>query len=138
MSRRKTVEINYDNLKAAIDRKFYKNNTIFCIEMGFEGRTSWVSDLKRGRNLPSPEEAARMCLLLNTTPDEILTEPADIELVNGLIAQEREKQGIKKDPVPEGTEVSESKRKLLALVDEMTDEHCDKMYELILAAMKMM
>lgn len=54
------------------------------------------------------------------------------------IEAEREKQGIKKDPVPEGTEVSESKRKLLALVDGMTDEHCDKMYELILAAMKMM
>lgn len=39
-----------------------------------------------------------MCLLLNTTPEEILTESADIELVKGLIEQEQEKQGIKNPP----------------------------------------
>jgi hypothetical protein len=37
--------------------------------------------------------------LLQTTPEEILTEQADIELVRGLLEQEREK-GIKKDPIP--------------------------------------
>lgn len=45
-------------------------------------------------------------------------------------------EGIKKD-LPRMGEVSESKRKLLAAVDEMTDEQCDKMLELVLAAKKM-
>lgn len=108
MSRRKTVQINFQPLKSAIDKAFRSNNTSFCIAMGFENRTSWVSDLKRGRNLPSPEEAAKMCLLLNTTPEEILLTQgetdeetaklqADIALVSGLIERERESQGIKKD-----------------------------------------
>ena len=66
--------------------------------MGFTGRDSWVSDLKRGRNLPSPEEAARMCVLLQTTPEEILSEEADIELVRGLLEQEREKGAEKERP----------------------------------------
>lgn len=50
-------------------------------------------------SLRTPEEAARMCVLLQTTPEEILVEEADIELVRSLIEQEREK-GIKKDPIP--------------------------------------
>ena len=74
MSRRDTVRTNYDAINALIDNhKVYRgNNTSFCIDMGFEKRTSWVSDLKRNRNLPSPEEAVRMCQLLNTTPEKIL------------------------------------------------------------------
>ena len=51
-------------------------------------------------SLRTPEEAARMCVLLQTTPEEILVEEADIELVRSLIEQEREK-GIKKDPILE-------------------------------------
>lgn len=72
-----------------------------------------MTDWRRRKGLPSPEEAAQMCLLLNTTPEEILlgvgkTEEdtaklqADIALVRGLIEQEREKQGIKKDPTQTG------------------------------------
>lgn len=59
-------------------------------------------------SLRTPEEAARMCVLLQTTPEEILVEEADIELVRSLIEQEREK-GIKKDPILEdGAEDSET------------------------------
>lgn len=47
--------------------------------------------------MPTYEEAARMCVLLQTTPEEILVEQADIELVNGLLEQEREKSA-KKEP----------------------------------------
>jgi hypothetical protein len=77
-----------DISEAAFSRKFDKNNR-------------WTSDLRRGRSmsLRTPEEAARMCVLLQTTPEEILVEEADIELVRSLIEQEREK-GIKKDPIP--------------------------------------
>lgn len=55
----------------------------------------WLSEIKRGRNLPSPEEAAQMCVLLQTTPEEILVKPEDIALVNSLLEQEK---GIKKSP----------------------------------------
>lgn len=135
MSRRKTVKLNLPVVTARI-KTVFRHNVVFCEKMGRYNHPTWVSDWLRtpSKNLPSPEEAARMCLLLNTTPDEILTEPADIALVAGLIEQE---QGIKKSPAPEGAEVSESKRKLLAAVDEMTDEQCDKMLELVLAAKKM-
>lgn len=102
MSKRYTVSINYGAIRSLIDnhRVYRGNNTSFCIDMGFENRTSWISDLKRGRNLPSPEEAAKMCIMLNTTPEEILLHEganeaetakcqADIELVRGLVDQNR-------------------------------------------------
>ena len=108
MSRRYTVKTNYNAIKTLIDNhKVYRgNNTSFCIDMGFENRTSWVSDLKRSRNLPSPEEAARICVLLQTTPEEILmhegktekeTEKCqkDIALVRSLIEQEKAKSNEK-------------------------------------------
>ncbi len=97
MSRKKTVKIIYDAIKDPI-KKLFRSNVVFCEAMGFTGRDSWVSDLKRGRNLPSPEEAARMCVLLQTTPEEILSEEADIELVRGLLEQEREKGAEKERP----------------------------------------
>lgn len=97
MSRKKTVKIIYDAIKDPI-KKLFRSNVVFCEAMGFTGRDSWVSDLKRGRNLPSPEEAARMCVLLQTTPEEILSEEADIELVRGLLEQEREKGAEKEHP----------------------------------------
>lgn len=105
MSKRYTVRTNYNAIKALIDNhKVYRgNNTSFCIDMGFENRTSWVSDLKRSRNLPSPEEAARMCILLKTTPDDILLHEGetpektakcleDIETVRKLVETERAKE----------------------------------------------
>lgn len=112
MPRKNTVKINYENLKNAIDQhKTYRgNNTLFCLDMGFENRTSWVSDLKRGKNFPSPEEAARMCILLETTPEEILLHEGETdektakclediqrvkELVEELTAESEEKRSAK-------------------------------------------
>lgn len=100
MSRKKTVKIIYDAIKDPI-KKLFRSNVVFCEAMGFTGRDSWVSDLKRGRNLPSPEEAARMCVLLQTAPEEILSEEADIELVRSLIEQER-KKSVKKERPADG------------------------------------
>lgn len=97
MSRKKTVKIIYDAIKDPI-KKLFRSNVVFCEAMGFTGRDSWVSDLKRGRNLPSPEEAARMCVLLQTTPEEILSEEEDVELVRSLIEQERKKSVKKERP----------------------------------------
>lgn len=112
MPKKYTVKVNYEAIISAIDNhKVYRgNNTSFCLDMGFENRTSWVSDLKRGRNLPSLEEAAKMCSLLKKSPDEILLHQGeteeqtakcqkDIALVRDLLDQ----QGAKKAP----TEISE-------------------------------
>lgn len=57
-----------DISKAAFSRKFGKNNR-------------WISDLRRGKNLslPDAEEAARMCILLKTTPEEILLHEGETE-----------------------------------------------------------
>lgn len=119
MSRKKTVKIIYDSVKVQIDKHF-RSNVVFCLAMGFEDRPSWVSDLKRGRNLPSPEEAARMCVLLQTTPEEILVEEADIELVRGLLEQEREK-GIKKERPADGEALTDMQKTTIDLVKSMSD-----------------
>ena len=119
MSRKKTVKIIYDSVKVQIDKHF-RSNVVFCLAMGFEDRPSWVSDLKRGRNLPSPEEAARMCVLLQTTPEEILTEEADIELVRSLIEREREK-GIKKERPADGEALTDMQKTTIDLVKSMSD-----------------
>lgn len=140
MPKRKTVKTNYNKVKNAIDcHKIYRgNNTSFCLDMGFENRTSWVSDLKRNRNLPSPEEAAQMCLLLHTPPEEILltegeTEKEtakcqeDIALVRKLL---EEMQSAKKAPAAKGEGSKEAasnfikttndRAALLALINEAT------------------
>ena len=136
MSRKKTVKIIYDAIKEPI-KKLFRSNVVFCEAMGFTGRDSWVSDLKRGRNLPSPEEAARMCVLLQTTPEEILVEEADIELVRSLIEREREK-GIKKDPIPKDEAVGSAKQKLLDALDGLSDSQIEKLIGIIEEAKKLL
>lgn len=136
MSRKKTVKIIYDAIKDPI-KKLFRSNVVFCEAMGFTGRDSWVSDLKRGRNLPSPEEAARMCVLLHTTPEEILSEEADIELVRGLLEQEREK-GIKKGPILRDGAVSSAKQKLLDALDGLSDSQIEKLIGIIEEAKKLL
>ena len=77
----------------------------------------WLSEIKRDRNLPSPEEAAQMCVLLQTTPEEILVKPEDIALVNSLLEQEK---GIKKQPAANSDEPD--KKALLDIVKSSDDE----------------
>lgn len=125
MSRRKTVKLNLPYVNAKITEVF-RHNIIFCEKMGREKHPTWVSDWNRKdkggtpipKNLPSPEEAARMCVLLQTTPEEILTEPADIELVRGLIEQEREK-GAEKERPADGEAPDQDK--LLEIVKDSQD-----------------
>lgn len=77
----------------------------------------WLSEIKRDRNLPSPEEAAQMCVLLQTTPEKILVKPEDIALVNSLLEQEK---GIKKQPAANSDEPD--KKALLDIVKSSDDE----------------
>lgn len=102
VAKRDVVFINYEKIVFLI-KKIYRNNTIFCEElnkkMGTTRTTKWVSEWKRNSNLPSPQEAAVICILLKTTPEEILTEQADIDLVKGLLENDL---GIKEARATEG------------------------------------
>lgn len=99
MSRRKTVKLNLEVVLPLIKEKC-RSNVVFCEKMGRPTQKTWVTDWNRKdengnpkpKNLPSPEEAARMCVLLQTTPEEILVEQADIDLVNALLESKMEKE----------------------------------------------
>ena len=104
MAKRDTV--NVDCNKIDILRKANEwNQSAFSRKVG--KYSSWYSEVLRGNNLPSPKEAARMCILLKTTPDEILLHKGetpketakclkDIETVRKLV----EAEGAKKAPDP--------------------------------------
>lgn len=107
MSRKKTVKLNLPVVDRLI-KEHCRSNVVFCEKMGRSTHKTWVTDWHRVKDgkpapkgFPSPEEAVKMCSLLNTMPEEILTEPDDIALVRDLIEQEQAKQGIKKD-LPQG------------------------------------
>ena len=97
MSKRLVVTPNIEEVTSLVEgigwSKAYFSETVMKKSRG------WITEWKRAKNFPCPEEAVHMCAMLQTTPEEILTEQADIELVRGLLEQEREK-GIKKDPIP--------------------------------------
>ncbi len=97
MPKRKVVRVNVPVVREKIKAEC-RNNVIFCEKMGRPSQKTWVTEWGRNHNLPSPEEAARMCVLLQTTPEKILTEQADIDLVRGLLEQEREKGAKKERP----------------------------------------
>ena len=114
MAKRDVVFINYEKIVFLI-KKIYRNNTIFCEElnkkMGTTRTTKWVSEWKRNSNLPSPKEAAVICILLKTTPDDILLHEGktpeetakcleDIETVRKLVEAESAKKAP--DPKTEG------------------------------------
>lgn len=134
MPKRDTVFINYEKTVQLIKEK-YRNNTIFCEAinkaMGTERTTKWVSEWKRNSNLPSPEEAVYICILLQTTPDEILLHEGeteeetakcqkDIALVRDLLDQ----HGAKKAP----TETSEREldMSLIKRLVQLTPDEMEK------------
>ena len=104
MPKRKTVKINTELVLGMVYAHSWSAAS-FSKMIGKHER--WLSEVKRGKNLPSPEEAANMCALLNAKPEEILMlkgdspeETAkcleDIETVRKLVKAE----GIKKAPDP--------------------------------------
>ena len=93
----------------------------------------WLSEVKRGNNLPSPEEAARMCVLLKTTPEEILTAPADIALVKSLLAQDLE-NGIKKERPADGEALSDMQLEAIEFVKSLPEDKLNRFLRLAKAA----
>lgn len=127
MSRRKTVGINLEIVQPKIKSKF-RNYTIFCEAMG--RGSYWVPGWKQGKNLPSPEEAAKMCLLLQTTPEEILLRSGpteeetqkcleDIEEVKRLIEVER---GRNIEKAPADKSGSQSEEEFMMLFQQLSPE----------------
>lgn len=124
MSRRKYVIPNMQVVNPLI-KKVFRSYTVFAEKMGRGDYPTWVSNWNRKdkdgnwnpKNLPSPEEAAQMCVLLQTTPEEILVKPEDIALVNSLLEQEK---GIKKQPAANSDEPD--KKALLDIVKSSDDE----------------
>lgn len=96
MPKRDTVRPNMNSIAAKVSAKSWSEAS-FSQMVGKYKR--WLSEVRREKNLPSPEEAARMCVLLQTTPEEILVEQADIDLVNAILENEMAKE---KAPATEG------------------------------------
>lgn len=139
MAKRKTVNVNTDKIIFLAEANEW-NKAAFARKVGKHSR--WLSEVARGRNLPSPEEAAQMCLLLHTTPEEILLTEGetaeetaqrqeDIALVQGLL---EEMQKAKKAPAAKGEGISEDRKALLDIVYSLTDEQCRKLLVLVQGA----
>lgn len=108
--RRDTVKPNLQVLLPLIKEKF-RSNVVFTKEVRGKDKSGWISEWRRGKNFPSPEEAARMCILLKTTPEEILLHKGetdeetakcleDIQRVKELVAELRKEEAP--DPKIEG------------------------------------
>lgn len=102
MPKRDTVQPNVDSIAEKVSAKSWSEAS-FSKMIGKHKR--WLSEVRRGKNLPSPEEAARICQLLKATPDEILLREGEtpeatakclenIETVRKLV----EAEGIKETP----------------------------------------
>lgn len=138
MAKRDVVFINYEKAVSLI-KKIYRNNTIFCEElnkkMGTTRTTKWVSEWKRNSNLPSPQEAAVICILLKTAPEDILLHEGrtpektakcleDIETVRKLV----EAEGIKEARATEG---EGDDGKIAQFIRSASAEELDEIYRYI-------
>lgn len=119
MSKRLVVTPNIEEVNSLVEGKGWSK--AYFSETVMKKSRGWITEWKRAKNFPSPEEAVHMCAMLQTTPEEILTEQADIELVRGLLEQEREK-GIKKDPIPKDGAVSSAAQEIFDFLDSASGE----------------
>lgn len=144
MAKRDTVNVNCDNVLALIRANEW-SNAAFSRKVG--KYSSWFGEVLRGNNLPSPQEAAQMCVLLQTTPDEILLHQGeteeqtakcqkDIARVRDLLDQ----QGAKKAPteISEREGISPAKQALLDAIDGLSDEQCEKLLIVVEGAKKLL
>lgn len=126
MAKRKTVNVNTDKIIFLAEANEW-NKAAFARKVGKHSR--WLSEVARGRNLPSPEEAAQMCLLLHTTPEEILPTEGetaeetakcqeDIALVRKLL---EEMQSAKKAPATEGEGYDDKITRLYTQLPKLSD-----------------
>lgn len=136
--RRDTVKPNLQVLLPLIKEKF-RSNVVFTKEVRGKDKSGWISEWRRGKNFPSPEEAARMCILLKTTPEEILLHEGetdedtakcleDIQRVKELVAELR-----KEDAVPTTTGLPITREAWEAEAEKWSDEDLLKAMRKLLA-----
>lgn len=124
MPKRDTVQPNVDSIAEKVSAKSWSEAS-FSKMIGKHKR--WLSEVRRGKNLPSPEEAARICQLLKATPDEILLREGEtpeatakclenIETVRKLV----EAKGIKETPDPKIEGVSAEAQEILDYIRDAT------------------
>lgn len=152
MPRRKTVKLNLSVVNPLI-KQVFRSNVVFCEKM--ERAHNWVTDWNRKdkdgkpkpKNPPSPEEAAKMCILLETTPEVILlnkgtTEAetaelqADIALVRDLLDQQGAKKALTE--TSERESISPAKQALLDAIDGLSEEQCEKLLIVVESAKKLL
>lgn len=135
--------VSVDTKLATMIEEYCQSETVdnsaaaFARKVGQYNR--WVSDLKRGRNKIKKEVAVRVCLLLQTTPEEILLHSGpteeetqkcleDIEEVKRLIEEERGRNAKKEAPAEVGggkdalldfIRKTDDRTTLLAVLDEV-------------------
>ena len=127
MPKRDTVQPNVDSIAEKVSAKSWSEAS-FSKMIGKHKR--WLSEVRRGKNLPSPEEAARICQLLKATPDEILLREGEtpeatakclenVETVRKLV----EAEGIKETPDPKIEGVDDKIAQFIrsASADELTE-----------------
>ena len=136
MAKRDTVNVDCEKVIPLI-RSNEWNNFAFSRKVG--KYNSWFGEVLRGKNLPSPEEAARMCILLNTTPEKILLHEGkteaetvkcqeDIKLVWELVEKEK---GIKKAPAYESEGLDPKTKEILEFIDSASYEELDQVFRFV-------
>lgn len=128
MPKRDTVRPNMNSIAEKVSAKSWSEAS-FSQMVGKHRR--WLSEVRRDKNLPSPKEAAKMCVLLQVDPEDILLEQADIELVRGLLENE-------KAPGINAEGLSVARKALLDAVDGLTDEQCEKLLGIVLEAKRVL
>lgn len=126
MPKRDTVQPNVDSIAEKVSAKSWSEAS-FSKMIGKHKR--WLSEVRRGKNLPSPEEAAKMCTLLGVEPEEILTEPVDIERVIGLL-----ENGAKETPDPKIEGYSELQQAAIQFVLSLPPDKLERFVKMGRAA----
>lgn len=127
MSRRNTVNIKIDRVEQLIKQNGWSSSTFCTLMMGKQ--RGWVTEWKRGKNFPSPEEAAKLCLIFDVQPAEIIENKEDEAIVFELLN--------KKAPSVIITEGADIKSSIIQEIQEMSEEECRKLSILIEAAKKL-
>lgn len=115
----------------------FRNRTAFCEAM--EEPPYWITELKRGKAVITPQKAARMCILLETTPEEILLHEGgtdeetakcleDIQRVKELVEEMR-----KEEPVLIGASLPITREAWEAEAEKWSDEDLLKAMRKLLA-----
>ena len=113
--KKKTVKIKANYIEYCLGVNGW-SNAHFCTNLMSRGR-GWITEWKRGRNLPTPEETARMCELLHTAPEDILTDAEDVELVRGLLEQAEKNNAPA--PIAEGERIDPTTARIIEIVRQL-------------------